>query len=99
MCGGGCVEIIRGFTIGSRRFGTYRDYAVLLLMLLPEQTRIARLMDIMQINAAYMDGASFAFRDYCYGFTLSAQFEKRSILPQISGDSRRGCVVQIHAYH
>ena len=99
LCGGGCVEIIRGFTIGSRRFGTYRDYAVLLLMLLPEQTRIARLMDIMQINAAYMDGASFAFRDYCYGFTLSAQFEKRSILPQISGDSRRGCVVQIHAYH
>ena len=98
LCSGGCVEIIRGFTIGSRRFGTYRDYAVLLLMLLPEQTRMARLMDIMQINAAYMDSASFAFRDYCYGFTLSAQFEKRSILPQVSGDSRQGYVVQIHAY-
>ncbi|MBP5750378.1 MAG: hypothetical protein J6X24_06280 [Firmicutes bacterium] len=98
LCGGGCVEIVRGAQIGSRRFGTYRDYALLLLMILPEQTRLARLMDIMQVNAAYMDGASFAFRDYCYGFTLSAQFEKRSILPQVSGSSREGTVVQIHAY-
>ena len=98
ICSGGCVEIIRGLEIGGRRFGMYRDYAVLLLMLLPKQTRMARLMDIMQVNAVYMDGAAFAFRDYCYGFTLSARFEKRSILPQVSGDSREGTVVQTHAY-
>ena len=98
LCGGGCVEIIRGFSVGGRQFGTYRDYAVLLLMLLPEQTRLARLMDIMQINAAYMDGASFAFRDYCYGFKLVATFEKRSILPQVSGRMRQGIVEQVHAY-
>ena len=98
LCSGGCVEIVRGFTVGSRRFGTYRDYAALLLMLLPEQTRLARLMDVMQVNAAYMDGAAFSFRDYCYGFTLSATFEKRSVLPQVSGESRNGTVVQIHAY-
>ena len=67
-------------------------------MLLPEQTRLARLMDIMQINAAYMDGASFAFRDYCYGFKLVATFEKKSILPQVSGGMRQGIVEQVHAY-
>ncbi len=98
LCGGGCVEIIRGFTLGERRFGTYRDYEVLLLTLLPEQTRLARLMDVMQVNAAHMDGASFAFRDYCYGFTLVATFEKRSILPQVSGRQRHGTVEQLHAY-
>ena len=64
----------------------------------PEQTRLARLMDVMQVNTAYMDGAAFSFRDYCYGFTLSATFEKRSVLPQVSGGSRNGTVVQIHAY-
>ena len=98
LCGGGTVEIIRGFSIGNRRVGTYRDYAMLLLMLLPEQTRLARLMDLMQVNAAYMDGAAFAFRDYCYGSTLVAEFEKRSILPQVSGSRRSGTVEQTHAY-
>lgn len=98
LCGGGTVEIIRGFSIGERRFGTYRDYAMLLLMILPEQTRMARLMDLMQVNTAYMDGAAFSFRDYCYGFTLVAEFEKKSILPQVSGSRRSGSVEQTHAY-
>ena len=99
LCSGGCVEIVRGAAVGSRRIGTYADYAMLLLMLLPEQTRMARLMDIMQIDTAYMDGAVFSFRDYCYGFKMVADFEKRSILPQVSGRTRNGTVEQIHAYH
>lgn len=98
LCAGGTVEIVRGSAAGGRQIGTYRDYAALLLMILPEQTRIARLMDVMQINVAHMDGAPFAFRDYCYGFTLFADFTKRSILPQVSGQQRNGSVEQIHAY-
>ena len=98
LCGGSTVEIVRGAAVGGRKIGTYRDYAALLLMLLPEQTRIARLMDLMQVNVAHMDGTPFAFRDYCYGFTLCAEFEKRSILPQISGRTRSGTIEQIHAY-
>ena len=98
LCRGGCVEIIQGFSIGGRAFGTYGDYALLLLLLLPEQTRMARLMDVMQVNIRYMDGSSFAFRDYCYGFTVYAEFEKRSLLPQLSGSTRSGFVEQCHAY-
>ncbi len=98
LCGGGCVEILPGMSEG-RKIGTYRDYAALLLMLLPQQTRLARLMDIMQINVAYMDGASFAFQDYCYGYTLQAVFEKNSFVPLLSGQLRQGRVEQIHRYH
>ena len=98
LCSGGCVEILPGILPEGRKIGTYRDYAALLLMLLPEQTRLARLMDIMQINVAYMDGANFAFRDYCYGFTLHASFEKESFLPLLSGGVRQGEIRQTHRY-
>ena len=71
---------------------------MLLLLLLPQQTRLARLMDMMQADVAYMDGASFAFRDYCYGFVLHAEFEKKSFLPVLSGPLRHGTVEQAHVY-
>ncbi|MBO5517283.1 MAG: hypothetical protein J6A42_04250 [Firmicutes bacterium] len=97
LCSGGFVAIAPGSGVQGR-FGTYRDYALLLLLLLPQQTRLARLMDVMQVNVAYMDGSAFAFRDYCYGFLLHAEFEKKSFLPVLSGASRRGTVEQAHVY-
>lgn len=97
ICSGGFVAIAPGLAEGER-FGYYRDYASLLLMLLPQHTRLARLMDVMQVNVAYMDGAVFAFRDYCYGFQLHAEFEKKSFLPVLSGNMRQGTVEQTHYY-
>ena len=98
LCSGGFVAIAPGSGEQQGRFGTYRDYAMLLLLLLPQQTRLARLMDMMQADVAYMDGASFAFRDYCYGFVLHAEFEKKSFLPVLSGPLRHGTVEQAHVY-
>ncbi len=97
LCGGGFVAIAPG-SGALERFGSYRDHAMLLLMLLPQQTRLARLMDIMQVNVAYMDGASFSFQDYCYGFTLYAAFEKKSLIPVLSEGTRKGDVEQVHRY-
>ena len=98
LCSGGIVPIAPGAVPGADRFGSYQDYAALLLMLLPEQTRLARLMDIMQINVAYMEEASFAFQDYCYGFCLHAEFQKKSFLPDLWGIFRKGSVQQTHRY-
>ena len=97
LCNGGVVPILPAST-GLGSFGTYRDYATLLLLILPQQTRLARLMDIMQVNVAYMDGAAFSFRDYCYGYELRAEFEKQSFVPLLSGETRQGSVQQIHSY-
>lgn len=98
LCSGGRVPIYGSSVEGQKGFGTYRDYAALLLMLLPRQTRMARLMDMMQVNAAHMDGASFAFQDYCYGYTLQAEFNKKSILGLFGDGTRRGRIEQTHAY-
>jgi len=44
-----------------------------------------RIMDIMQLTV----GGDFNFKDYCYGFTLTAQYKR---------GSKHGTVTQIHKY-
>lgn len=58
-------------------FGSYEDYLGLLLLLVPEDDKAARLMDVMQLNLKLQDKASFTFRDYAYGFDLEAVFTRR----------------------
>ena len=56
------------------------DYAVylrILLALIPRSEKLARLMDVMQINVTRIDGANFSFRNYAYGFDLNASFVHR----------------------
>ena len=56
------------------------DYAMYLrvfLALIPRSEKLARLMDIMQINVTRMDGAKFSFSSYAYGFDLNASFVHR----------------------
>ncbi len=65
-------------------------YLRLLLALLPRNEKLARLMDIMELNIRYVDGAYFSFRNYAYGFDLSAEF----VLKKRFGD-----VSQTHIYH
>ncbi len=67
------------------RYGSYRDYLRLLLLLLPEQEKAVRLMDVMEMNVSIADGASFAFRDYSYGFDLKAGFTRKRYLDGIMG--------------
>jgi len=64
-------------------------YLRLLLALLPRDEKLARLMDIMELNIRYIDGANFSFRNYAFGFELDARF----LLKKRTGD-----VSQTHIY-
>lgn len=57
-------------------FGSYEDHLRILLFGVPDDVKLARLMDIMQMNIALADGKAFSFRDYAYGFRLSARLSK-----------------------
>lgn len=72
LCSGKEVPFIKG-----GKGGTYSEYLRILLLMLPRDTKMLRLMDIMQMNLTEIDKEAFAFKDFCYGFTISAEFEKR----------------------
>ena len=67
----------------------YAMYLRILLALLPRNEKLARLMDIMQLNITKVDGAHFSFRNYAYGFDLEARFVLKA---------RTGDVSQTHIY-
>ncbi len=67
----------------------YAMYLRILLALLPRNEKLARLMDIMQLNITKVDGAHFSFRNYAYGFDLEARFVLKA---------RTGDVSQTHVY-
>ena len=71
ICSGHKVPFVKG-----GNGGDYSDYLRILLLCLPQDIKMVRLMDIMQMNLSEKQGKAFAFRDYCYGFSLSAEFEK-----------------------
>lgn len=79
--------------------GSYRDYLRLLLLMVSPEKKRARLMDVMQLNIAGLAGEPFCFRDYAYGFTLQAEFQKKVHLPGYPASGRRrGTVCQEHVY-
>lgn len=45
----------------------YKSYLAVLLCGLPEQTKLLRIMDLIQINAKYVYCGSFLLKDYCGG--------------------------------
>ncbi len=61
----------------THKYGSYRDYLRLLLLLVPEQEKAARLMDVMEMNVSEIDGTGFSFRDYAYGLDLKAGFIRK----------------------
>lgn len=94
LLSGGCVALP-----GLSSFGTYSDYLMLMLAVSSEQTRMLRLMDIIQVNCVTQDGANFRFRDYCYGFEMTANFSKKVYLPlSFDINERNSQVLQVHAY-
>ena len=52
----------------------YGLYLRILLALLPRNEKLARLMDIMQLDLRLVQNANFSFKNYAYGFDLSAVF-------------------------
>lgn len=77
----------------------YQGYLRLLLSMLSKDEKLARLMDIMQININYVDGVFFAFSNYAYGFDMIAKFNKRVIVPFTWGSPQReGVIEQTHVY-
>ena len=84
---------------GDSSIGAYDDYLRLFLLLLPKHEKLARLMDVIQLNIANQLGRNFCFRDYAYGISLNAEFEKAVHLPGSSFvEKRTGIVEQEHAY-
>lgn len=79
---------------GSSKIGTYSDYLRLFLLAIPRAEKLVRLMDIMQLNIANKEGQYFCFRDYAYGFSLTAHFEKVMHLPGNSFVSKRAGIVE-----
>ncbi|MBR5731611.1 MAG: hypothetical protein IKX89_06670 [Firmicutes bacterium] len=55
----------------------YAMYLRIFMALVPRQEKVARLMDVMQLNIKKIDGANFEFRNYAYGFDLRAVFVHR----------------------
>lgn len=68
----------------------YEAYLRILLGLLAKKEKLARLMDIMEINLQKIDKTDFAFRDYAYGFDLAVSFKS---------NGRKGQVLQTHVYN
>lgn len=81
-------------------FGSYRDYLRVLLLMQQDDTKLARLMDIMQLEVCRISGKSFSFRDYAYGFELNAEFEDPVRFARFLriGGSRNETIAQIHSY-
>ena len=77
----------------------YTGYLQIFLSLLSRDEKLARLMDIMQINLNCMDGITFSFSHYSFGFDLVAKFEKKVIVPIYWGYGQRyRTVEQTHVY-
>ncbi len=74
VCSGG-----RAGLAGTETFGTYRDYLLVFLCLLPAEEKAARLMDVIQINMNKMENTGFCFRDYAFGFRLKTEFAHGTI--------------------
>ena len=84
------VEEVRTVLAGGKADGLdYHMYLRVFLALIPRSEKLARLMDIMQINVTKMDGANFSFKGYVYGFDLNASFLHRG---------REGNVEQTYIY-
>ena len=68
-----------------REIDTYPDYLALLLLTLDEEVKLARLMDVIQLDLTYCAGSSFRFIDYCYGFDVKIDYVKHSYFFGLTG--------------
>lgn len=91
---GGRVPFVKG---GAG--GRYEEYLRILLALLPQKTKLVRLMDVMQMNLTEKEGVAFAFRDFCYGVRIDAHFEKRMHVFGLGGFDRRKGFVSISSQY
>ena len=67
---------------GHDRGDNYNDYVMYLLFLVDEETRLLRILDLIQINMIYTYNSDFRIRD-CYvgvGFTLNGNGEKNEVI-------------------
>ena len=80
-------DIIAGMSVDKL---DYNMYLRILLALIPRKEKLARMMDIMQLNVCKIDNSNFSFRNYAYGFELNAAFDLKG---------RSGDVVQTFVYH
>ena len=72
------VEEVRTILAGGKVDGLdYQLYLRIFLALIPRSEKLARLMDVMQINVTKIDGGNFSFKGYAYGFDLNASFLHR----------------------
>ena len=60
-------------------FGRYKDYLRIMLALVPEDIKFARMRTVMENNIRMMDMIIFSFSDYVYGFDMRVLLTRRSL--------------------
>ena len=87
LLAGGSVPLVKGNDLIS----DYEDYLRLLLLLIPLDTKLERLMKVIEA-----DVPGFSFSEYCYGFDITAEYKKRAYMPGYP--ARHRVVEQTHVY-
>jgi len=89
-------RILNGETIDGL---DYKAYLRIFLVLLDSDEKLARLMDIMQININNVEGKIFSFKNCAFGFDIDVTFEKNVFVPIFWGNDKRYREVwQTHRY-
>jgi len=79
------IAEVRTLLAGGKADGLGLDtYLRILLALVPRSEKLARLMDVMELNIKLVKGANFAFKNYAYGFDLDAVFILKKRLGDVS---------------
>lgn len=65
--------------------GTLKDYLRYMMVLVPEDVRLARMMDIMQLSV----GGDFRLIEYAFGCEITAEFRR---------GNKNGTITQTHCY-
>jgi hypothetical protein len=90
------AEIMAGGTVDDIK---YEGYLRVLLAFLARKEKLARLMDVIQLNLRNIDGSGFRFENYCYGFDMDVEFKKKVFAPISWGfPFRLTKIEQTHVY-
>lgn len=73
-------EFRRGMIVNDSESGmSYRSYLMILLLAEDNETKLLRIMDLIQINMKGSDRSDFVFENMFCGFTAAVEIEKKSL--------------------
>ena len=94
LMAGGSVPLFPG----GENFGKYKDYLRMMLLLMPEDIKYSRMMEIMETNLLMMDRVIFSFSSYVYGFDMKVVLKKKPLIDVFGLTDRVRIVTQHFCY-